>query len=110
MGYGKQTSETDMPHLIFTPTSLDDLDRVDRFLESKNPAAASKARQLIFDRLSSLPTMPMAHRPVPRRLNQRDLIIPFGASGYIVRFGYEPGGDITILRMWHQKESGFEDL
>ena len=98
-----------MPRLIYTKDAREDFIRAHRFLLTKNVVAADKAKRTIIDSINRLSAMPMAHRPVRRYPHQRDLIIPFGSSGYIIRFSYEPGGDIIILRMRHQKEVGFDE-
>jgi plasmid stabilization system protein ParE len=98
-----------MPRLKFSPASIADLARLREFLITKNEKAAEKAKQEIISRIEALPQMPEAHRPVEGQPFLRDLIIKFGASGYIARYHYQRGGDIHILRIRHQREAGFDD-
>lgn len=35
----------------------------------------------------------------------RQIVIRFGASGYIVRYAALPDGDILITRIWHGREA-----
>ena len=39
----------------------------------------------------------------------REVVIKFAALGYVARYRYAPGGDIVVLRIRHQRESGFPD-
>lgn len=110
MGNAKRIAAARMPRLIYTKEAREDFIRAYQFLLTKNAVAAGKAKQAILDTINRLPAMPMAHRPVSLHPHQRDLMIPFGSSGYIVRYRYEHGGDIIILRMWHQREAGFENV
>lgn len=66
--------------------------------------AAARAASVIKTSLQSLAKAPEAYRPVPDRPHERELIIGFGSSGYVARYRYKRGGDILILRIWHQLE------
>ncbi|MFY9261479.1 MAG: type II toxin-antitoxin system RelE/ParE family toxin [Gallionella sp.] len=98
-----------MPHIIYTQPAIEDLIRLHIFLASKSVVAAGKAKIAIVKSIKKLPLMPEAHKPVLSHPNIRDLIIDFGATGYIARYHYERGSNITILRIRHQKEIGFSD-
>ena len=37
----------------------------------------------------------------------QEIIIDFGSSGYVIRFRYEQGSDIIIVRIRHQLEDDF---
>ena len=52
--------------------------------------------------------MPERFRPVEGKMYHREAIIDFGSSGYIARFRHMPNGDITIARIKHQREDGFD--
>lgn len=93
-----------MPRLIFTEASIADLQRLHEFLATKSTAASERAKQKILQDLKALPHFPEAHKPVPDVPYQRDLIIKFGSYGYIARYHYERGGNVVILRIWHQRE------
>ena len=34
----------------------------------------------------------------------RELVIKFGARGYVARYRYERGGDVVVLLVRHQRE------
>lgn len=47
-------------------------------------------------------------RPFSDQPELRELIIPFGAAGYIALYRYEPADDaVYILAFRHQKEAGY---
>ena len=48
--------------------------------------------------------MPEGYRPVDDLQHHRELVIDFGASGYVARYRYEKGGEIYIVRIKHQLE------
>ena len=96
-----------LPSLRFTPESLLDLQRLREFLRSKSPEAAQRAQQALLQAIESLQRMPQAHRPVQDMPGHRELIVKFGAQGYVVRYHYAQGAEIVVLRMRHQREDGF---
>jgi plasmid stabilization system protein ParE len=98
-----------MPQVIYTADALDDLIRLHRFLRDKSENAADKARGEIRSGIARIAQAPMGHRPVDGHPNLRDLVVRFGANGYIVRYRYIVGSDIVILRIRHQREAGFEN-
>lgn len=98
-----------MPQLIYTRAAVADLVRLRAFLQTKSPSAASNAKTAIVRALSTLNQFPQAHRPVADQPGMRELIIQFGASGYVARYHYAPGLDIVVLRIRHQKEEEFTE-
>ena len=45
-------------------------------------------------------------RQAVRRGNIRELIVPFGRSGYVLRYAYSAAADeAVILRIWHGREA-----
>jgi plasmid stabilization system protein ParE len=98
-----------LPQIIFTTQAIDDLIRLRAFLATRNPAAAEKAKNTLLESLNGLKQFPLANRPVPNLAFTHDLVIKFGTNGYIARYRYEPLGDVTILRIRHQRECGFDD-
>ncbi len=96
-----------MPRIVFSQDSLEDLDRLREFLQGKSPEAWAKARTAIKTDIEGLSTKAGIHKPVPDRPHQYDLKIKFGAYGYTVRYRFERGGDVVILRMKHNREQDF---
>ena len=51
----------------------------------------------------------MIGRPVDDSEDLRELVIDFGASGYLALYRYEPALDaVTILAVKHQREDGYQ--
>lgn len=96
-----------MPHLVFAPSAVQDLNRLRLFLTIKNPVAANRALQTIRSHLQGLLTAPKSGRPssVP---GMREIIIPFGDGGYIARYNYDQEREEPlVIRIRHQKEAGY---
>jgi plasmid stabilization system protein ParE len=56
-----------------------------------------------------LETTPEMGRPVEELPGVRELIIPFGGSGYVILYRYDMTADtVYILAIRHQKETGYE--
>jgi plasmid stabilization system protein ParE len=96
-----------MPRLIWSPAALRDVQRLYRFLASKNPAAAARAVRVIREAMLILEAQPRAGRPVDRMDPEyREWIIGFGESGYVALYRLE--GDLAIvLAVRHQREAGY---
>ena len=96
-----------MPHLIFAPGAIRDLQRLREFLRPKNPAAAKRAADTIIKAVKVLGHQPQIGRPVADMAVQyREWPIDFGDSGYVARYRFD-GETVTILALRHQKEGGF---
>lgn len=97
-----------MPQIVTTPDAARDIERCLRFLGEKNPSAALRAAEVILTTLQLLETAPDIGRPYPERHGARELIIPFGASGYVALYLHDPSADLVyILAFRHLKEIGY---
>jgi plasmid stabilization system protein ParE len=99
-----------MPRVILSQEAAADLIRLREFLREKNEDAAKRAASLIAQELRKLAVNPLAYKPIEGVPHQRELIIAFGAAGYVARYRYQLGGDVVVLRIWHQSESRFQSL
>jgi plasmid stabilization system protein ParE len=91
--------------LIVAPAAAADLARLHAFLEGKNPAAADRATGVLVAAMQSLDTFPERGRPCGPP-NLRELIVPFGSSGYVLRYAYRQQVDeVVVLRIWHGREA-----
>jgi plasmid stabilization system protein ParE len=91
--------------LIVSQAAAADLERLHRFLRDRSPAAARQAVAALVDAVESLDTFPERGRPTGTS-NIRELIVPFGRSGYVLRYAYSAAADETvILRIWHGREA-----
>jgi plasmid stabilization system protein ParE len=96
-----------MPQLIWAPPALLDVQRLYRFLASKNADAAKGAVKAIRQEVTVLGQQPGIGRPVEDMPEAfRDWIIDFGDSGYVARYRIDADA-VTILAVRHQKEAGF---
>ena len=96
-----------MPHLIWSPSALQDVHRVYRFLAEKNIDAAKRAAKAIRDGVKILAHQPEVGRPVEEMDPEyREWLIDFGDSGYIALYCYD-GRMAVILAVRHQKEAGY---
>ncbi len=95
-----------MPRLIWTPQALADVQRLYRFLASKNIDAARRAVQAIRQGVKVLTLQPGMGRPIDDLpIEFREWLIDFGDSGYVARYRLE-GDVIVVLAVRHQKEAG----
>lgn len=96
-----------MPQIIYTEQAQRDLSHLYDFLKKKDKSVALRAIKTIRAAINETQKMPDGFRPVADLPHFREVIIDFGASGYIARFRYEKGGDIYIVRIKHQLEDDF---
>lgn len=92
-----------MPEIVWLPEALDDARRLFDFLKENNPEAAARAARAVrqgADRLSAFPDL---GRPMNDGTGRRELLVPFGASSYVLRY-IPDAGRIVIIRVWHGRE------
>ena len=96
-----------MPRLIWTGPALADVQRVYRFLASKNPDAARRAVGAIRSQVHILGTQPgLGHAFAESDPEYRTWPIGFGESGYVVLYRFD-SRQVSILAIRHQREAGF---
>lgn len=92
----------------FTKTAKEDLQRLYRFLLDNDVQAARRARKTIGKGLEFLRDFPFSCRKaMPDNPFLREMLIPFGASGYIALFEIENSRIVTILAIRHQHEEDY---
>ncbi len=97
-----------MPRLIVTEAAALGLEQCRLFLESKNPLAMAKAAEVIAHHLNLLTQEPEMGRTVHAKSGIRELIIPFGQTGYVALYLFdEPKQAVYVLAFRHQKEVGY---
>ena len=97
-----------MPRLILTEGAVLGLDRCRALLDDKSPDAAQRAGRTIAERLTMLRTAPSIGRPFDMDVTMRELVIGFGASGYVALYRHEPAEDaVYVLAIRHQREAGY---
>ena len=75
---------------------LEELDVADKAVQVIRPVA-----------LSHLSTTPYSYRKVGARSTLRELIIPFGTTGYILRFDIRSPELVLVIGARHQREEDF---
>jgi len=94
----------------FTATALSDLERLYEFLLAFDIQTAERAVLAIEDGLRFLRNSPFSCRKAADGAHGpllRELIIPFGASGYLALFQIEDASTVSILALRHQREDDF---
>ncbi|MGV3549883.1 type II toxin-antitoxin system RelE/ParE family toxin [Rhizobium sp.] len=97
-----------MPQIVVSPGARDDLQRCYRFLQPKNPDAARRAASALKRGIKRLATTPEIGRPFGQSGILRELLIPFGDSGYSVLYTFDAARDTVIaLAVKHQREEAY---
>ena len=89
--------------LIWSEAARNDIARLYEFLKNENPDAAKLAIRSIKHGANSLVDFPALGKRLEGR-NDREIFVPFGKRGYIIRYRLD-GVTPIILRIWH----GFEN-
>jgi len=97
-----------LPRLVVTEGAARGLEYCRSFLAQKNPEAARRAAQAILRQFDLLASYPVMGRPLDDHPELRELLIPFGETGYVALYRYEPDEDaVYLLAFRHQKEAGY---
>lgn len=95
----------------FTEEAREDLERLyDRLLDRADSdfTVAERALQAIRDGITVLALAPLSCRKAGSdNPFLRELVIGFGASGYVLLFEIEDGATVTVLAIRHQREDDY---
>jgi plasmid stabilization system protein ParE len=95
----------------FTEEAEADLVRLYEFILSRDEtdwAVADRALQAIRNAIKSLELSPFSYRKAAAgNPFLRELVIPFGASGYVALFEIDDDKTVTILAVRHQREDDY---
>lgn len=95
----------------FTEEAESDLVRLYEFLLTRDEgdfALAARALEAIRNGIRSLQLTPFSFRKaVPDNPFLREIVIPFGASGYVALFEIDNEDSVTILAVRHQREDDY---
>lgn len=92
----------------FTKAAREDLKRLFAFLAEHDVQAARKARKAIAASMAVLEQFPFTCRKaLPESPFLREMVISFGAAGYVALFEIESGETVTILAVRHQREDDY---
>ena len=91
-------------NLRFSPEAVEDLIRLRKFIEEKNPTAAQRVANDLLLGLEKLKVFPEIGLKVERAFDPnriRDLFV----GSYTVRY-LIGDGEVVVLKIWHGKENG----
>ncbi len=95
----------------FTKDAEDDLVRLYDFIlvrNEENWTLAERALEAIRNAIQSLALSPFSYRKAMQgNPFLRELVIPFGASGYVALFEIDDDTTVTILAVRHQLEDDY---
>jgi plasmid stabilization system protein ParE len=95
----------------FTKEAENDLVRLYKYVLARDEAdwqLAERALEAIRNAIRSLELTPFSFRKaIPGNPFLREMVIPFGASGYVALFEIEHEETITILALRHQREDDY---
>ena len=92
----------------FTEEAEADLVRLYLARDETDWAVAERALEAIRNAVRSLELSPFSYRKaVPGNPFLRELVIPFGASGYVALFEIDDDKTVSILAVRHQREDDY---
>jgi len=94
----------------FTKEAQDDLLRLIDFLIVQDLSAARLAQTAITEAVRFLAIFPFSCRKAEGSSGSpflRELLIPFGNTGYVALFEIEDANTVTVLALRHQREEDY---
>jgi plasmid stabilization system protein ParE len=93
----------------FARAAQSDLERLAEFLVEQSPERAAEVEVAIRDAVEVLKRLPLVGRPAlgQEDLTLRELLVPFGATGFVVLYRVGPGALVSVLAARHQLEEHF---
>ena len=92
----------------YTQAARDDIVRLYEFLLEKDLGAARRARDAIIKAIGVLRDFPFTCRKADASNSfLRELLIPFGSTGYVALFEIDDQSTVTILAIRHQREDDY---
>lgn len=88
---------------IWLPEARADVQRLFDFLNEVNPTTAAAAMRIIRGGAARLLEHPWIGRRMDDETDRRELILPFAAGAYVLRYRIEKE-TVVILRVWHGRE------
>ena len=92
-----------MTEIRWSPAAQDDLQRLYEFIAPYSRDAAVRAVQTLVDAADTIVDFPERGRPWEFDQDSRELLVRFGARGYVLRYRYRDDV-IFIARVWHGLE------
>ena len=94
-------------HIVILNEVDNDLDRLEGFLQPRNPQASRKAVRAIISAIDLLSNQPYLGRVLDEHDEDfREWYAPFGSSSYVIRYKVDTNNsEIIITRIWHGREN-----
>ena len=96
-----------MGKLVWLDSAVNDLVRLREFIAKENLDAAKRAAEAIKEAARHLQDTPLIGKPVQDLHPHRDLLIRFGAAGYVMRYRIHLDL-IYIINIRHYREVRFK--
>jgi plasmid stabilization system protein ParE len=90
--------------VLWLPEALEDVERLHAFLVEKDAAAAERAVRTVLSGGDTLQELPEVGRPMDDDTGRRELVLPFGAGAYVLRYRIQED-TVVIIRAWHSREA-----
>lgn len=92
----------------YTRAAREDLLRLYAFMLEHDASAAKRALDIIDRSVDLLRTFPFSCRKADTgNPLLREMLVPFGSSGYVALYEIEGDGYVTILAIRHQREDDY---
>lgn len=64
-----------------------------------------RAARVILDGAGLLKSMPEIGRPMNDETGRREVVLPFGAGAFVLRYMWDKSDTVVIIRVWHSREN-----
>jgi plasmid stabilization system protein ParE len=97
-----------MARVVLTRKAAEQIAAFRAFYEDKDPMAGERAVTAILAAFRRLESYPLIGRPFRENALLRELVIPFGRTGFVALYRSENGRQrVVILAIRHQREAGY---
>ncbi len=96
-----------MRKLVWLDSAVNDIVRLRQFIARENLGAAQRAALAIKEAAQRLQEQPAIGRPIKDLPDYRDLLIRFGAAGYVLRYRIHLD-TLYIVHIRHYREADFK--
>lgn len=96
-----------MRELVWLDSAVNDITRLRTFIAKENPYAAKRAAEVIKGAVTHLIEHPLVGKPVKDLPQYRDLLVRFGAGGYVLRYRIHLD-TLYVVHVRHYREHAFD--
>ncbi len=97
-----------MGKIVLSKSALSKLNQIKKFYAQRDPKIGDRAVDIIEAAFMSLLDSPEIGRPFEGSFLRRELIIPFGKTGFVSLYEIDRDTNrIVIVALRHQREEGF---